>query len=49
MFLQLKSLAFAKPGSARQSGTDRTKSKQNGHPDVSDSQWDEWKKADQNV
>ncbi|XP_052100727.1 G kinase-anchoring protein 1-like [Mytilus californianus] len=39
---ELKHLAFAKPGSNKQ------RNKQNGHSEVSDNQWKDWKKADQN-
>ncbi|XP_071167901.1 G kinase-anchoring protein 1-like [Mytilus edulis] len=39
---ELKHLAFAKPGSNKQ------RNKQNGHSEVSDDQWKDWKKADKN-
>lgn len=43
LYMQLKHLAFAKPGSNKQ------RNKQNGHSEVSDDQWKDWKKADKNV
>ena len=49
---ELKNLAFAKSGSARQrtqsGGSDRQKTKQNGNTGASESQWNDWMKADKN-